>query len=238
MPDPPRKPRARYNRCCLPLKCHSTSYACGQYQAAEVKFAPLKVKYTRVMADAGPCGSWPKDLGVEEIRCGSRTDRTGISAVPRNAISPPWSTIPPISSSRAVKRRSMPLGARKRWTSTAEARTPPQSYPTSESKISDVGKMIKFNQQTLELVTAPEEAAGRRTDRRRCRASPCRRFASLVDTAGAVQGAAEDRRMAKAHMRIQMGGMPAALEAYRVADAQRHPDRVRESGRQPAHRTR
>jgi pilus assembly protein CpaD len=34
-----------------------------QYEAAEVKFAPLKVKYTRVMADAGPCGLWPKDLG-------------------------------------------------------------------------------------------------------------------------------------------------------------------------------
>jgi pilus assembly protein CpaE len=32
-----------------------------------------------------------------------------------------------------------------------------------------------------------------------------------------VQGAAEDRRMAKAHVRIQMGGMPAALEAYRAS---------------------
>jgi pilus assembly protein CpaD len=35
------------------------------YQAAEAKFPPLKVKYTRVMADAGPCGLWPKDLGPD-----------------------------------------------------------------------------------------------------------------------------------------------------------------------------
>ncbi len=42
-------------------------------------------------------------------------------------------------------------------------------------------------------------------------------FCESVDAAGAVQGAAEDRRMAKAHVRIQMGGMPAALEAYRAS---------------------
>src|SRR3954471_2333327 len=40
-------------------------------------------------------------------------------------------------------------------------------------------------------------------------------FCETVDIAGAVQGAAEDRRMARAHVRIQMGGMAAALEAYR-----------------------
>jgi len=35
------------------------------YPAPETKFAPLKIKYTRVTADAGPCGLWPKDLGPE-----------------------------------------------------------------------------------------------------------------------------------------------------------------------------
>jgi len=42
-------------------------------------------------------------------------------------------------------------------------------------------------------------------------------FCDNVDTAAAVQAAGEDRRMAKAHLRIQMGGMAAAVEAYQSA---------------------
>ena len=39
-------------------------------------------------------------------------------------------------------------------------------------------------------------------------------FCENVDTAAAVQSAGEDRRMAKTHLRVQMGGMAAAVEAY------------------------
>jgi pilus assembly protein CpaE len=42
-------------------------------------------------------------------------------------------------------------------------------------------------------------------------------FCETVDTAAAVQAAGEDRRMAKAHLRIQMGGLAAAAEAYQSA---------------------
>jgi pilus assembly protein CpaE len=42
-------------------------------------------------------------------------------------------------------------------------------------------------------------------------------FCETVDTAAAVQAAGEDRRMAKAHLRIQMGGLTAAAEAFRSA---------------------
>ncbi len=42
-------------------------------------------------------------------------------------------------------------------------------------------------------------------------------FCETVDTAASVQAAGEDRRMAKAHLRIQMGGLTAAAEAYRSA---------------------
>ena len=38
-----------------------------------------------------------------------------------------------------------------------------------------------------------------------------------VETAAAIQAASEDRRMAKAHLRIQMGGLTAAVEAYQSA---------------------
>jgi pilus assembly protein CpaE len=40
-------------------------------------------------------------------------------------------------------------------------------------------------------------------------------FCETVETAAAIQAAGEDRRMARAHLRIQMGGLVAAIEAYR-----------------------
>ena len=42
-------------------------------------------------------------------------------------------------------------------------------------------------------------------------------FCETVETAAAVQSASEDRRLGKAHIKIQMGGMAAAIEAYRSA---------------------
>ncbi|MET0506815.1 MAG: pilus assembly protein CpaE, partial [Burkholderiaceae bacterium] len=42
-------------------------------------------------------------------------------------------------------------------------------------------------------------------------------FCETVETAATVQAASEDRRLGKAHLKIQMGGMAAATEAYRSA---------------------
>ena len=42
-------------------------------------------------------------------------------------------------------------------------------------------------------------------------------FCETVETAAAVQAAGEDRRLGKAHVKIQMGGMTAAIEAYRAS---------------------
>ncbi|HEY4403486.1 MAG TPA: AAA family ATPase [Xanthobacteraceae bacterium] len=39
-------------------------------------------------------------------------------------------------------------------------------------------------------------------------------FCETVEIAAAVQGAGEDRRLGKAHLKIQMGGIAAAIEAY------------------------
>jgi pilus assembly protein CpaE len=39
-------------------------------------------------------------------------------------------------------------------------------------------------------------------------------FCETVETAAAIQAAGEDRRLAKAHLKIQMGGIAAAVEAY------------------------
>jgi len=40
-------------------------------------------------------------------------------------------------------------------------------------------------------------------------------FCETVETAAAVQAAGEDRRLARAHVKIQMGGIAAAIEAFR-----------------------
>jgi pilus assembly protein CpaE len=42
-------------------------------------------------------------------------------------------------------------------------------------------------------------------------------FCETVETAAAIQSAGEDRRLLKAHLKIQMGGAAAAVEAYRTA---------------------
>ena len=42
-------------------------------------------------------------------------------------------------------------------------------------------------------------------------------FCETVETASVVQAAAEDRRLAKVHLRMQMGGIAAALESYRTS---------------------
>ncbi len=42
-------------------------------------------------------------------------------------------------------------------------------------------------------------------------------FCETVETAAAVQLACDDRRLGKAHLKIHMGGMAAAIEAYRTA---------------------
>src|SRR4051812_524543 len=42
-------------------------------------------------------------------------------------------------------------------------------------------------------------------------------FCASADTAAAMQAASEDRRMVKAHLKVQMGGIAAATEAYRAS---------------------
>jgi pilus assembly protein CpaE len=42
-------------------------------------------------------------------------------------------------------------------------------------------------------------------------------FCETPDVAASIQAAADDRRMHKAHVKVQMGGAPAAVEAYRQA---------------------
>src|SRR6267142_6351973 len=76
--------------------------------------------------------------------------------------------------------------------------------------------MISYARQTPE--ETPEAGVPRADDH----IAPAPRvsiqaFCETVETAAAVQAAGEDRRLGKAHIKIQMGGMAAATEAYRTA---------------------
>ena len=60
----------------------------------------------------------------------------------------------------------------------------------------------------------PAELAGREENIAPAPRVSVQAFCETVETAAAIQSAGEDRRMAKAHVRIQMGGLVAAIEAY------------------------
>jgi pilus assembly protein CpaE len=62
--------------------------------------------------------------------------------------------------------------------------------------------------------TAPEPVAGEDHIAPAPRVS-IQAFCETVATASAIQSAGEDRRLGKAHLKIQMGGVTAAIEAYR-----------------------
>src|ERR1700678_299675 len=77
--------------------------------------------------------------------------------------------------------------------------------------------MMKPASQAAFQDTAAADVAGREE-----RIAPAPRvsvqaFCETVETAAAIQAAGEDRRMAKAHLRIQMGGLVAAVEAYQTS---------------------
>ena len=100
---------------------------------------------------------------------------------------------------------------------TARARAPRPPIPGYQQRQDQRRRqMIKFDahKRVPSAAAAPRRRRATSISRRR-RASRSRRSARRVETAAAMQAAGEDRRMAKAHLKIQMGGIAAAVEAYR-----------------------
>ena len=73
--------------------------------------------------------------------------------------------------------------------------------------------MNQASQDAWQDAVPPTWRAATSASRRAPRVS-VQAFCETVETAAAIQAAGEDRRMAKAHLRIQMGGLIAAIEAY------------------------
>jgi pilus assembly protein CpaE len=74
--------------------------------------------------------------------------------------------------------------------------------------------MMKQADQAAREEISPADAAGRDEHIAPAPRVSVQAFCENVDTAAAIQAAGEDRRLAKAHLRIQMGGLTAAVEAY------------------------
>jgi pilus assembly protein CpaE len=74
--------------------------------------------------------------------------------------------------------------------------------------------MMKQASQAIQEDAAPAEIAASDEHIAPAPRVSVQAFCENVDTAAAIQAAGEDRRMAKAHLRVQMGGMAAAIEAY------------------------
>src|SRR3954447_13437486 len=75
--------------------------------------------------------------------------------------------------------------------------------------------MIRTALQTATPEPAPAEALPRDEHIAPAPRVSVQAFCETVETAAAIQSAGEDRRLGKAHVKIQMGGITAAVEAYR-----------------------
>lgn len=111
------------------------------YRPPPDKFAPINVKYTHVMADAGPCGLWPKDLGPDadpvwrenrpywNLGCAHQHNLAAMVDNPADLVQPRGET--PIYTAR----RTYALDNYRQGKPTAT------TYPdANQGKISDVGK--------------------------------------------------------------------------------------------------
>jgi len=74
--------------------------------------------------------------------------------------------------------------------------------------------MTRTASQAVEDESAAAEIVGRDEHIAPAPRVSVQAFCESVETAAAIQAAGEDRRLAKAHLRIQMGGLAAAIEAY------------------------
>ncbi|MGZ5835176.1 MAG: CpaD family pilus assembly protein [Xanthobacteraceae bacterium] len=113
----------------------------GYRPVSPEKFAPINVKYSRVTADAGPCGLWPKDLGPDadpiwrenrpywNLGCSHQHNLAVMVDNPEDLVQPRGETPIP-TARRAQALDEYRLG-----------QSPATVYPdANQGKISDVGK--------------------------------------------------------------------------------------------------
>src|SRR6185503_6664720 len=104
----------------------------------------------------------------------------------------------------------------------------------AEGRDQRLGQMIRTALQNIAPDSAPAEPAAVDDHIAPAPRVSVQAFCETVDTAAAIQSAGEDRRLGKAHVKIQMGGVAAAIEAYRssptpnviMLEAEGHSDKI------------
>ena len=77
--------------------------------------------------------------------------------------------------------------------------------------------MIRYGQQHAAQQAIPEPGTAHDEHIAPAPRISIQAFCETVETASAIQAAGDDRRLAKAHLKMQMGGVAAALEAYQTS---------------------
>ena len=190
-----------------------------QYRPEDPRhMAAIRLNYPRISAVAGPCGLWPEDLGPSvnnkgyfeqqallQFRLLQSAQSGGDGRQPVRPCATP-SRNPRLCATPRHGLREVSQGHQHRDNLSRERQGQTQRYR----------QMITYSRQNTEQ--QPEITAPSTEDH----IAPAPRvsvqaFCETVETAAAVQSAGEDRRLGKAHLKIQMGGMAAAIEAYRSA---------------------
>ncbi len=76
---------------------------------------------------------------------------------------------------------------------------------------------VEYTQEEYQAAAAPANAGGQRPRARIIPRITVQAFCEIEDTAEAISGAAADRRLAKSHVTVQMGGVRAAHAFYQTA---------------------
>jgi len=163
---------------------------------------------------------WPHDLGPTYERehfenrqywnfgCAQQRNLAAMVENPADLVQP-RSEVPPYNG-----RRTTVLDKYHRGESTATQ----NPTPTRARSV----RLVSNHEQLFDAAEAAEPSAEHIAPAPRVSVQA---FCETVETAAAVQAAGEDRRLGRAHLKVQMGGIVAANEAYSTSRRQCHRDR-------------
>ena len=182
------------------------------------QLATIRLNYPKITAVAGPCGLWPEDLGPSiknksyfenkpyyNFGCAYQRNMAAMVDNPSDLVQPRPET-PPYTARRINALRQISQGH--------DDRDRPIPTPTRPNSAIQANDQLRASESRRAAAVAPPSADDHIAPAPRVSVQA---FCETVETAAAVQSAGEDRRLGKAHLKIQMGGMAAAIEAYRTA---------------------
>ena len=188
------------------------------------KLATLRLNYPLMVAEAGPCGLWPDDLGPSydpkhfenqqyyNFGCATQRNLAAMVANPADLVQP-----------RAEDAR-LHRQAHLRHRQVAQGREPGDDLSRrQQGRDQRSGQMIRTALQTVTPEPAPAEPAPRDEHIAPAPRVSVQAFCETVETAAAIQSAGEDRRLGKAHRQDPDGRHHRRDRSLsRLADAQRH----------------